>query len=53
MTGMVIEHFHGAVSRVPATATAFPHREPGYNLVMAGVWPEPGRYSLGHTGILR
>ncbi|TML93820.1 MAG: FAD-binding oxidoreductase [Actinobacteria bacterium] len=42
MTGMVIEHFHGAVSRVPATATAFPHREPGYNLVMAGVWPEPG-----------
>jgi FAD/FMN-containing dehydrogenase len=41
MTGMVIEHFHGAVSRVPATATAFPHREPGYNLVILGVWPDP------------
>jgi FAD/FMN-containing dehydrogenase len=40
MTGMVIEHFHGAVTRVPATATAFPHREPGYNLVLAGVWPD-------------
>ena len=37
MTGMVIEHFHGAVTRVPATATAFPHREPGYNLVIPGV----------------
>jgi FAD/FMN-containing dehydrogenase len=40
MTGMVIEHFHGAVTRVPATATAFPHREPGYNLVLTGVWPD-------------
>jgi FAD/FMN-containing dehydrogenase len=40
MTGMVIENFHGAVTRVPATATAFPHREPGYNLVILGVWPD-------------
>jgi FAD/FMN-containing dehydrogenase len=38
MSGMVIEHFHGAVTRVPATATAFPHRVPGYNLVIPGVW---------------
>ena len=40
MTGMVIEHFHGAVTRVPPTATAFPHREPGYNLVLTGTWPD-------------
>jgi FAD/FMN-containing dehydrogenase len=40
MTGMLVEHFHGAVTRVPATATAFPHREPGYNLVIPGVWPD-------------
>jgi FAD/FMN-containing dehydrogenase len=40
MTGMAIEHFHGAVTRVPATATAFPHREPGYNLVIPGIWPD-------------
>src|SRR5262249_637889 len=40
MTGMAIEHFHGAVTRVPATATAFPHREPGYNLVIPGVWAD-------------
>jgi hypothetical protein len=36
MTG-TIEHFHGAVTRVAATATAFPHRQPGYNLVIPGV----------------
>ena len=40
MTGMVIEHFHGAVTRVPPTATAFPHRAPGYNLVITGAWPD-------------
>jgi FAD/FMN-containing dehydrogenase len=41
MTGMVIEHFHGAVTRIDPTATAYPHREPGYNLVIAGQWLEP------------
>ena len=41
MTGMVIEHFHGAVCRVDPTATAFPHREPGYNLVLIGQWIDP------------
>jgi FAD/FMN-containing dehydrogenase len=41
MSGIVIEHFHGAVTRVAPTATAFPHREPGYNLVIAGEWEDP------------
>jgi FAD/FMN-containing dehydrogenase len=41
MTGMVIEHFHGAVCRVDPTATAYPFREPGYNLVLAGQWSDP------------
>jgi FAD/FMN-containing dehydrogenase len=41
MTGMVIEHFHGAVTRISPTDTAFPHREPGYNLVMAAQWLDP------------
>jgi hypothetical protein len=41
MTGMVIEHFHGEVCRVDPTATAYPHREPGYNLVLAGQWLDP------------
>jgi hypothetical protein len=41
MTGIVIEHFHGEVCRVDPTATAFPHREPGYNLVLTGQWADP------------
>ncbi len=38
MSGMLIEHYHGAATRVPATATAFPHREPGFNMIIAGEW---------------
>jgi hypothetical protein len=41
MTGMVVEHFHGAVTRVDPTATAFPHRQPGYNLAITGEWLDP------------
>lgn len=41
MTGMVIEHFHGAVTRIDPTATAYPHREPGFNLVLTGEWLDP------------
>jgi hypothetical protein len=40
MSGMVIEHFHGEVTRVAPDATAFPHREPGYNLAITGEWLE-------------
>ena len=41
MTAIVIEHFHGAACRVDPTATAFPHPEPGFNLVVAGQWKDP------------
>lgn len=41
MSGMAIEHLHGAMTRVPATATAFPHRHAGYNVLIAGVWSDP------------
>jgi FAD/FMN-containing dehydrogenase len=40
MSGIAIEHFHGAVTRIPATATAVPHRDPSYNLLVAGVWAD-------------
>jgi len=40
MTGMLIEHIHGAVCQVDPTATAFPFREPGYNLVLTGQWSD-------------
>jgi FAD/FMN-containing dehydrogenase len=39
-TGIAIEYFHGAVTRVPVEATAVPHREPGFNLLIASVWTE-------------
>jgi FAD/FMN-containing dehydrogenase len=41
MTGMLLEHFHGEVTRIEPTATAFPHRERGYNLVIVGEWMDP------------
>jgi len=41
MSGIVIEHLHGAVTRIDPTATAFPHRQPGYNLVISGEWLDP------------
>ena len=41
MSGLVVEHFHGEVTRIPTTATAYPHREPGYNLVLASEWLDP------------
>ena len=41
MTGILFEHFHGAVTRVAPTDTAVPHREPGWNLLLPSVWTDP------------
>jgi FAD/FMN-containing dehydrogenase len=41
MSGMVVEHFHGLVTRIAPTDTAYPFREPGYNLVLTGEWMDP------------
>jgi FAD/FMN-containing dehydrogenase len=41
MGQLLLEHFHGAVSRVPVEATAFPHRAEGYNLVVMSEWADP------------
>ena len=41
MSGLVLEHFHGFASRVGARETAFPHRAPGYNLLLISEWLEP------------
>ena len=41
VTSVVIEHFHGEVCRVPEDATAYAHREPGYNLALTSVWVDP------------
>jgi FAD/FMN-containing dehydrogenase len=41
MSAILLEHFHGAAVRVGPTATAFPHRAQGYNLLVVGEWMEP------------
>jgi FAD/FMN-containing dehydrogenase len=38
---LIIVPLRGAVSRVSPTATAFPLREPGYEIDIAGVWNAP------------
>ncbi len=41
MTAILLEHFHGAVTRVGPTDTAVPHREHGWNLLIPSVWTDP------------
>jgi hypothetical protein len=43
MSAMLLEHFHGAVTRVPANATSYPHRREGYNLLIAAQWMDPSQ----------
>ena len=38
MSALLLEHFHGAATRVTPTDTAFPHRTVGYNFLVAGQW---------------
>jgi FAD/FMN-containing dehydrogenase len=42
MGQLLLEHFHGAVTRVGVSETAFPHRAGGYNLVVLSQWLQPG-----------
>ena len=41
MGALLLEHFHGAVARIGATAAAFPHRAEGYNLIILAQWMDP------------
>ncbi len=41
MGQLLLEHFHGAVTRVGVTDTAFPHRAAGYNLLVLSQWADP------------
>jgi FAD/FMN-containing dehydrogenase len=41
MTAILFEHFHGAVTRVPATEIPVPHRAEGWNLLIPSVWTDP------------
>jgi FAD/FMN-containing dehydrogenase len=41
MTGIFLEHVHGAATRVAVGDTAFPHRSAGYNLLLLNQWTNP------------
>jgi FAD/FMN-containing dehydrogenase len=41
MGQLLIEHVHGAVTRVAVGDTAFPHRAKGYNFLVLGEWIDP------------
>jgi FAD/FMN-containing dehydrogenase len=40
MSAILLEHFHGAVTRVGTTETAVPHRREGWNLLLPSVWTD-------------
>jgi hypothetical protein len=41
MSGLAIVPYLGAVTRVDSAATAFPHRAPGYSLLIVSQWLDP------------
>jgi FAD/FMN-containing dehydrogenase len=41
LCALVIEDFHGAATRIDPTATAYPHRQPGHNLLLISQWTDP------------
>ena len=47
MSHIIIEHFHGAASRVPVAATACTMRVTGFNVVIASQWMDPGETERG------
>jgi FAD/FMN-containing dehydrogenase len=38
---LLLEHFHGAATRVPVNATAYALRDEGYNMLLLGQWMDP------------
>jgi FAD/FMN-containing dehydrogenase len=40
MGQILLEHFHGAATRVGVSDTAFPHRAEGYNFIVISEWME-------------
>jgi FAD/FMN-containing dehydrogenase len=44
---LVLESFQGAVTRIDPTATAYPHRQPGHNLLLISQWTDPADSDAG------
>jgi FAD/FMN-containing dehydrogenase len=47
MSNLLLEHFHGAATRVPPTATAYALRSEGYNLLFLSQWMDPADDEAG------
>jgi FAD/FMN-containing dehydrogenase len=47
MSQISLEHLHGAAVRPHVSDTAFPHRSPGYNLLVLSQWSEAARHASG------
>jgi FAD/FMN-containing dehydrogenase len=47
MSLIIVEHFHGAASRVPVAATACTTRVTGFNVVIISQWQSPGETERG------
>jgi FAD/FMN-containing dehydrogenase len=47
MSHIIIEHFHGAASRVPVPSTACTMRVTGFNVIIASQWTDPGETERG------
>jgi FAD/FMN-containing dehydrogenase len=47
MSHIIIEHFHGAASRIPVSSTACTMRVTGFNVVIASQWIDPGETERG------
>jgi hypothetical protein len=47
MSHIIIEHFHGAASRVPIAETACTMRVTGFNVVIASQWSDPAETERG------
>jgi FAD/FMN-containing dehydrogenase len=41
MSSLLVEHVHGAMTRVGVSETAFPHRRVGYNFLVVSEWLDP------------
>ncbi len=40
MTGIFLDHIHGAATRVDSDATAFPHRQEAFSVLILGQWAD-------------
>ena len=41
MSKLILEHFHGVALQPQPTDTAFPHRDPGYSVLIIAQWSDP------------